>query len=83
MAGKLTLPRALVVSVLGAGTAAVLASMGTGACGGGTSADAQCHFFCITDTQRDAPAPGAPDADPCGQVVCDPNTCPPGCEPVG
>jgi hypothetical protein len=66
------------------------------ACGGGgddddgpNPADAgapdayQATYFCLVDDTLIDGGPGAPDANPCGQVVENPDDCPEGCRPVG
>jgi len=64
--------------------AAVLGSVAVAACDGDGAPDAfQPHYFCFQDSTLPDAGPGQPDANPCGQVVTNPNDCPPGCTPVG
>ena len=76
---RLALPRSLVVTMVG-GTVATVAALAS--CDGGSNVDAACHVYCFDPGGRDAQPPGVPDAAPCGQNVCDPADCPPGCEPL-
>jgi hypothetical protein len=73
----LKLPSVLAITVLGA--------VGS-ACGDGGNPgppDGGSVYFCINPGGNADGGPGDPDANPCGQIVSDPNDCPPGCEPVG
>lgn len=73
----LVLPGVLAVTVVGVAAVA--------SCGGDGSSqvDAACMYFCIDPGGGVDGGPGGPDAAVCGQVVCLPEDCPSGCEPVG